>query len=184
MAVTIEEISGWLDQLEYKYKLEDDKVVLMTGDEDSTNIHFVKAKDEGRIFEWSMSIVDEEKKEKFKVKEHEHLSTLLAYLLQLNYTTKFGTWEYDAKDGEIAFNVEIPLEDAKMTFKQFERICSLTMDTLEYTDNIKKILATGEIPENKEDEMMEMLEALLAFTKQGSLAIAKKKLEEETEDGI
>ncbi len=176
MAVTLEEISGWLDQMEFKYKLEDDKIILFSSDEDSTNMHFLKAKDDGRIFEWKMIIVDEEKKEQFKVKEHEYLSTLLVYLLQVNYQTKFGTWEYDPKDGEITLNVEIPLEDAKMTYKQFERICSLTMDTGEYTDNIKKILETGEIPVNKEDEMMQMLKALLVM--------AEKELEAESEEGI
>jgi len=176
MAVTLEEIGGWLDQMDLKYKLEEDKIVLLSGDEKTTNFHFLKAKDEGRIFEWNMIIVDDEKKEQFKVKEHEHLSTLLAYLLQINYQTKFGTWEYDPKDGEISLKVEIPLEDAKMTFKQFERICSLTFDTEEYSQNFKEILETGKMPKSQEDELLEMFQAMLAM--------AKKELEAETEEGI
>ena len=176
MAVTLKEISGWLDQLELKYDLKDDKIIFFSGDESSTQMHVIKAREEGSIFEWSMGIVNDEQDGVFKVKEHKHLSTLLAYLLQVNYQTKFGTWEYDPKDGEITLNVEIPLEDAKMTFKQFKRICSLTLDTDEYTDNIKKILETGEMPKNEEDEMMQMLKALLVM--------AEKELEAETEDGI
>ena len=176
MAVTLKEISGWLDQLELKYDLGDDKIIFFSGEEDSAQMHVIKAREEGSIFEWSMGIVNDEQDGIFKVKEHEHLSTLLAYLLQVNLQTKFGTWEYDTKDGEISLKVEIPLEDAKMTFKQFKRICSLTMDTGEYTQNINKILETGEIPENKEEEMMQMLKALLVM--------AEKELEEEAEEGI
>lgn len=176
MAVTLTEISGWIDQLELKYDLKDDKIVFFSGEESSANMHVIKAKEEGCIFEWSMGIVNDEKDGIFNVKEHEHLSTLLTYLLQVNYQTKFGTWEYDPTDGEISLKVEIPLEDAKMTFNQFKRICSLTMDTEEYTQNIKKILETGEMPESQEDEMMQMLKALLAR--------AEKELEAETEDGI
>ena len=178
MAVTLEEISGWLDQLEYKYTLKDGKAVLMTGNDTYTNIHFITPRDDGRIFEWSMNMLDMENKSAFKVKEHKYLQTLLRYLLQLNYTTKFGTWEYNSESGLIAFNVEIPLEDATMTFKQFERICSMTMmDTLESTNNIRTILETGEMPEEKKDEMMDMFKAMLAK--------AQKELEEATaEDGI
>ena len=176
MAVTLEEIAGWLEQQEFKHKIEDESIVVITGTEDTTNIHVIKAKDEGRIFEWKMGIVDEEKKEQFKVKEHKYLPQLLAYLLQVNYQTKFGTWEYDPEDGEVAFNVEIPLEDATMTFKQFKRICSLTMDTSEYTNNIRHILETGEPKEdNSAAEMLEMLELLLEAAK-------KEKAEEEAKD--
>ncbi len=176
MAVTLEEISGWLDQLELKYDMKDEKIVFFLDDDNSTKMHVLKAKEEGCLFEWNMRIVNDEQDGVFKVKEHEYLSTLLAYLLQINYQTKFGTWEYDPKDGEINLNVEIPLEDAKMTFNQFKRICSLTLDTYEFTDNIKKILETGEMPKNQEDELLEMFQAMLAM--------AKKELEAETEDGI
>jgi len=160
MAVTLEEISEWLEQQEYNFGLEEDKIVLITSGEDSQSLHRIRAKDDGRIFEWNMVIVDETTA--LKVKEHKHLQTLLVYLLQMNYTTKFGTWEYDPTDGEIAFNIEIPLEDAVMTFKQFERICSMTMNTETQTNNIKKILETGEMPKDDEDERLAILEELLA----------------------
>jgi len=177
MAVTLEEIAGWLEKQEFKHKVEDEKIILMTGNEDHTNIHVIKAKDDGRIFEWKMNIVDEEKKEQFKVKEHKYLPKLLSYLLQINYQTKFGTWEFDPKDGEIAFNVEIPLEDAVMTFEQFKRICSLTMDTSEYTDNIRLILETGEPKEdNSEAELMARLEQLLAAVQED---LAEKTAEDD-----
>ena len=58
MAVTLDEISGWLEQLEYKYQKEEEQIMLMTGDDDSTSVHFIRAKDDGRIFEWKMSIID------------------------------------------------------------------------------------------------------------------------------
>ena len=168
MAVTLQEIAGWLEEQEFKFQQEDEKIIMMTGGDDNTNFHVIKARDEGKIFEWKMSIVDEEKKDQLKVKEHKHLLPLLTYLLQINFQTKFGTWEYDPADGEIALNVEIPLEDATMTFNQFKRICTLTMDTSEYTENIASILETGAVKEGAStDEMLAMLEGMLEELKRG-----------------
>ncbi len=168
MAVTLKQIVGYLDKadLKYDYNEEDERILLVSGDEDSTYTHFIRAKDDGDIFEWQMQILNANK-DSLHIKGHEHAAKVLSHILYLNYQTKFGTWEYDPTDGDIRLAVEIPLEDALITEKQFHRIAGLMLrDGSSHADQIMHILNTGEIPEDdKEAEMIAQLEAMLAQLK-------------------
>jgi hypothetical protein len=172
MAVTLEEIAGWLDTMGIEYLQGEDKILFGANNEDETNQrgYFIRAKEDGDIFEAQMQLMDE-KLNNITIKDHEHLSKVLEYILYLNYNTKFGTWEFDPSDGDIRLAVEIPLEDAKMTEKQFARVMSLLMrDGGEAAAEVREILKTGEIPK-KDDaaaEMLAKLEALLAAMKEDS----------------
>ncbi len=165
MAVTLEQIAGYLNNVELKYKHDEEKelIFLIASDEDSMYSHFIRAKDDGDIFEWQMQILDDTM-EHLNIKDHKYAGKVLSHLLFLNYKTKFGTWEFDPRDGDIRLAVEIPLEDALMTEKQFKRIMSLMLsDANKHADEILHILKTGEIPEdNSEAEMLAMLEEMLA----------------------
>lgn len=171
MAFTLEQITGYLDNVEFKYKheKEEERIVLVSGDEDSTYLHFIRAKEDGDIFEWNMQILDENK-DNLTIKNHKYENKVLSYILYLNYSTKFGTWEYDPSDGDIRLAVEIPLEDALMTEKQFMRIMSLMIkDAAKASDEILSILETGEIPKDDSDaEMIAKLEEMLAVLKGSS----------------
>lgn len=171
MAFTLEQITGYLDTVDFKYKYEkeEERIVLMTGDEDSTYLHFIRAKEDGDIFDWKMSILDKNR-DHLTIKDHEHAGKVLSYILLLNYNTKFGTWEYDPSDGDIRLAVEIPLEDALMTEKQFIRIMSLMIkDSAKASDEILSILETGKIPKDESDaEMIAKLEEMIAVLKGSS----------------
>lgn len=167
MAVTLEEITGFLDSLELKYEYDKDKeqILLINGDEDSTYVHFIRAQEDGDIFKWQMQILDENK-DSLTVKEHENLDKLLTHMLYLNYNTKFGTWEYDPSDGDIRLAVEIPLEDATMTKKQFTRVASLMLkDADKHVDELLQVLKTGEFPQQDDLEILALLEDMLATLK-------------------
>ena len=167
MAVTLEQIAGYLKELELKFTHdeEDERIVLFSGTEDSPYAHFIRTREDGGIFEWNMQILDENK-DTLKIKDKKYAGKVLEHLLYLNYQTKFGTWEFDPSDGEVRLAVEIPLEDALMTVKQFTRIASLMMDISSDVDDIMKILNTGELPkDDNEAEMIAKLEAMLAMLK-------------------
>jgi hypothetical protein len=170
MAVTLEQIIGYLENMDFKYDYskEKERILLISGDEDSTYTHFIRAKEDGDIFEWQMQILDENK-DNLMIKDHKYIGTVLAHLLFLNYRTKFGTWEFDPSDGDIRLAVEIPLEDALMTEKQFKRVMSLMLrDADKHADEILHILNTGEIPkDDSEADMIAKLEAMLATLKGG-----------------
>ena len=95
---------------------------------------------------------------------------LFSHLLFLNYKTKFGTWEFDPSDGDIRLAVEIPLEDALMTEKQFLRIKDFMVQNGDtHADEILHILKTGEAPEDdSKADMVAMLEKMLADLKSDS----------------
>ena len=180
MAVTLEEIAGFLTNMDLKhdYQKEKERIILAAGDADITTTHFIRAKEDGDIFEWQMQILDENR-DVLSVKDHQHAGKALSHLLYLNYQTKFGTWEYDPSDGDVRLAIEIPLEDALMTQKQFKRISSLMLgNSSAHVKEILNILKTGEAPqdESKED-LMAQLEAMLAQLKGGSSS-------ESSDDGI
>ena len=170
MAVTLKQLIGYLENAEMKYDYnegeENERILLVSGDENSTYAHFIRAKEDGDIFEWNMQILDANK-DNLHIKDHKYAAKVLSHILYLNYQTKFGTWEYDPSDGDIRLAVEIPLEDAQMTEKQFNRISGLMLrDGSSHADQIMHILNTGEIPEDdREAEMIAQLEAMLAQLK-------------------
>lgn len=168
MAATFEQIVGYLEKAELKFDYMEDKkvIVLMTSDEDSSYGHFIRLREDGELFEWQMQILDENH-DSLKVKEHQYLDKFLTHMLYINYNTKFGTWEYDPSDGDCRLVIEIPLEDALMTEKQFMRISSLMLrDADTYADELLHILETGEFPKKEDDgDMIAQLEAMLAKLK-------------------
>lgn len=164
MAVTLKEISEWLDIEEIKHEMNDERIAFLAGDEDNTQAYFIKAKENGDLFDATMQIVDENQKS-LSLKEQEHAGKVLEFILLKNYETKFGTWEYDPADGDVRLTVEIPLEDALMTQKQFSRIVQMMITSGTKTSvQIKEILKTGEIPaDDTEAEMLEMFKKMLAM---------------------
>jgi hypothetical protein len=164
MAVTLQEIKGWLTDIDVKHIEKEDTIAVIFGDSDSTYGLKIKLEEDGEMFQSYMNILEDDGAVK-KFKDEEHIGLILQHLLYLNYKTKFGTWEYDPRDGEVRLAVEFPLEDAKMTQKQLKRIIGLFMHNGdEHADEILTIAKTGEIPEEEssDEQMINMLRALLA----------------------
>lgn len=178
MAVTLETIATMLEEKEVKFHHDSEKevIVFAAGDEDTTQSHFIRTREDGEMFQWQMQLLDDNK-DTITIKDHAHAPVALSHMLGMNYNTKFGTWEYDLTDGDIRLAVEIPLEDALMTEKQFSRIFGYMIDNGQKgADAIRHILETGKIPEDNSDaEMLAKLEALMELLQKGSAS---------SEDGI
>jgi len=168
MAVTLNQIAQWLTEKEVNFHHDTEKEVIIfaTGNKGTMQYHFIRTKENGDIFEWQMQILDENKNQ-IMIKDHQYVTKALSHMLYLNYKTKFGTWEYDPSDGDIRLAIEIPLEDALMTTKQFDRILNyMIRDGQNGADDIRHILSTGEVSkESTEDNMIAQLEAMLAQLK-------------------
>lgn len=163
MAVTLEEIKGWLDakELNYKEAEQHDSAVHLAFSNDGFDGYVkIELEEDGELIqvycnEW---VADDEL---LKVKDHKYQLLVLQYLLDKNYREKFGTWELDPTDGEVRFAVEIPLEDNTLTEKQFNRIMYRAFNTQEEFEVIHKILETGEIPEDEEAGTSALLAELM-----------------------
>lgn len=158
MAVKLKEISSWLDSMGIKHfhDAEREQIVFGIGDgKEENNIQvFIRAREDGNLFTMDLEPMMDKNNRLDITPNHPHINTLLMRMLYENYECKFGTWEYDPNDGDIVMKVEIPLEDAKMTEKQFRRIFSITSAALDFVGVMKHIIKTGEVPED-DDEMIE-----------------------------
>ncbi|MCX6051031.1 MAG: hypothetical protein NTZ60_00820 [Campylobacterales bacterium] len=171
MAIELKQIVEWLEEQELKFQHIQEKsvIILMSGNEKETQTHFIRAKDDGVIFEWTMQLLDENN-DNIKIKDHKYSMQVLSHILYINYQTKFGTWEFDPSDGDIRLAVEIPLEDALMTKKQFNRVSEYMLGYgSSSASEIRQILKTGEVPKDPSNAaMVAQLEAMLAQLKGSS----------------
>lgn len=169
MAVTLEQIAGYLSEMgmEFDYDRENEVITSGAGDGSNAGAIFIRTKENGDIFTLQLEPLDDNHDSLDPASTHEHIGVLLPQLLYFNYNTKFGTWEYDPSDGDLRFSVEIPLEDALMTEKQFQRIISMLGTSLDHIGKIKHILKTGEAPENDiSGGMAELMEQFGEFLKE------------------
>jgi len=168
MAFTLEQISTWLTEKETKHKHDKEKelIIFGTGNGETHQSHFIRAREDGELFDWGMQLLDADLNN-MKIADNEYSAKILSHMLYMNFSTKFGTWEFDPSDGDIRLQVEIPLEDALMTQKQFSRIYGfMTKNGQEGADAIRHIMKTGEVPDDtKEEDMIAKLEEMLAQLK-------------------
>jgi hypothetical protein len=164
MAVTLIEVKRWLDNLEigYQESQKQESIILFgfQGKNESTYGVKIELEEDGELLQIYCNLLIDEDQNILKIKDHEHKALVLQHILNINYNEKFGAWEFDPSDGEIRFAVEIPLEDAKMTEKQFKRIFGHIMSSDERFLEILKIMETGELPEgNITDDLFASLMA-------------------------
>jgi hypothetical protein len=174
MAITYEEIKGYLDSEGIKYLWVEEGAYLATGF--NTSIY---RRDDGTP-NLAMAIKLEEDGEYFKlvapkVYVFKDGPTKLAFwqtLLMICWKTKLLEFEYDDNDGEVRCIVEFPIEDGTLTKRQLMR-CLRGMVSLieEYHPVISKARAEGVIqfndgtPDPAASALQAMIEQLLAAQK-------------------
>ncbi len=181
MAISLDQIEGFLKELDFKYWRDDSGEVIISGiSKGSTNGGlFFRALDNGDILNISMQPRDGD--DFFRLlSDSEHLNLVLPLLLKENYTNKFGNWEYNKDNGDIRYAVEIPLMDALVTKKQFERIMSIFWTALSAQERIVHTAKTGEVKNNTTSlEELAMLAKIL-----DELKSEIDKRSDDDEDGI
>ena len=163
MAMTLEEVSNILTEIDFKHQIEDKQIISLGGSDDHTLVFVIDLPEDGEMFQIEGRIVSEDNKV-VNAKDSEHIAVLMGYLLQRNFETKFGTWELNPETGSMRIMVEIPLEDNKLTQAQLKRIVNMMVGNSDEAAAIKSILKTGKIPEDtslsKEEMRAKLLEML------------------------
>lgn len=162
MAISLQQIKGFLEENDMKFQENDDLILSMIGNSGETTALFFRAREDGDIFEMQAEPLTDDNSQYDLDMNHPHTSLVMQYILRSNYQTKFGTWELDHKDGDLRFAVEIPLEDAVMTSKQFKRILSILSTVTDAQKAIKYIVEHGEFPSKKTDDVDSALMAEFA----------------------
>ena len=164
MAMTLQEVSDKLTNIgfNHSYEKEDEMIISRGTSSGETLALFIRLNEDGEFFDMSSRLLDGD--DFLQTKGTKYLQALMAYLLQRNYDTKFGTWEYDSEDGTISFAVEIPLEDNILTEKQLQRITGIMIGAGDEAKNIKHILEHGSLPLDGDAAAKKIaeLEAMLA----------------------
>ncbi len=128
MATNLSEIKKFLDEREFRYSVDETRQRIRLGfgaksykteDGDATIPVLIRLEEDGAYLEFSAPSL-------YHYKNGPNGFAVLGACLFICYTTKLVQFEFDPDDGEIRATIELPLEDAQLTSRQFHR-CLRTM---------------------------------------------------------
>lgn len=149
MAVNVQEIAEYLDQLGWDYRIDEEEDRIVTGVEGDHVEDFlivVQLDEEGKFFRlFAPQVLS-------GVKDHPHKAAILQAMLVISWETKMLQWEYDPSDGEIRAIIEFPIEDSTLTEKQFNRCLSGLVQLVDSVaiPRLREVMETGHDPGNVE----------------------------------
>jgi len=149
MAVNVQEIGEYLDQLGWDYRIDEEEERIVTGVEGDNVEDFlivVQLDEDGKFFRvFAPQVLS-------GVKDHPHKAAILQTMLVISWETKMLQWEYDPSDGEIRAIIEFPIEDSTLTEKQFNRCLSGLVQLVDTVaiPRLQEVMETGHDPGNVE----------------------------------
>ncbi|BAY83392.1 hypothetical protein NIES267_28800 [Calothrix parasitica NIES-267] len=149
MAVNVQEIAKYLDQLGWDYRIDEEEERIVTGVEGDNVEDFlivVQLDEDGKFFRvFAPQVLS-------GVKDHPHKAAILQTMLVISWETKMLQWEYDPSDGEIRAIIEFPIEDSTLTEKQFNRCLSGLVQLVDTVaiPRLQEVMETGHDPGNVE----------------------------------
>ena len=150
MGATLEQIAGFLDNKDWKYRLDPEESRILTGVYGENIEDFlivIQLDEDGEFFEIFAPRV------LAGVKDHPHKTAILQTMLCISWETKMLQWEYDPSDGEIRAIIEFPLEDAILTERQFYRCLHSLVQLVDELamPRLQTVMETGEDPGDLEE---------------------------------
>ncbi len=168
MATTYEEIIGFLNEEEIGFadlRESETKAIVVRftkgEDDDMPETVFIKLDEKGEFVHFY-------EPQRYKYADGEYKEKVLETLLAIQWESKMLQWEYDPRDGEIRACIELPLEDALLTKRQFLRVLHGLVQMMDgYHERIKRVMETGEDsgPADQRSAAIAQLEAMLAKLK-------------------
>ncbi len=148
MGTSYEEIRGFMDDSGLKYRMSDGDEYIITGfktnnyvdsDGDDGLRVVIRLREDGEYFEVFAPMA-------YQYADGPNKLAVMQALMMVQWKTKLIQYEYDAKDGEIRPIIEFPLEDSRLTQRQFLRVLhGLVQLVDEYDPVVRKAIETGEI---------------------------------------
>ncbi|GAA0681638.1 hypothetical protein GCM10009104_02920 [Marinobacterium maritimum] len=163
MAISTAKIKQYLDEVDFKYQ-ERDSDTIVTGftDDDSNRVMIViRLMEDGEFLQMrTLKHLDELVEEA----DPEKRTELLKWMLNKNYTTKTGSWEYDPDDHDHHLSIGHVIEDGDLTYKQFLRMLGVLTKSASLIPEMKEVLGINEAAidpvEQKRQELLAQLRAL------------------------
>lgn len=158
MAIKLDLIEKYLYSLDLKYeKINEETINLSVSNNNDKVLIFIILHDDGEYLE---------------VRTFKHLDDLLAeaseekrvdllkWMLENNYKTKFGTWEYNPENHQHHITIEHIIADGSLIEKQFTRIFNIICSSINHIPEMKKILGVAGGLSEKEKKRQELLAQL------------------------
>ncbi len=148
MATNLDEIRKFLDEKTLRYHVDEACQAVRLGfgatsyrmeDGDATIPVLVRLDEGGNFIEIASPSL-------YHYKDGPNGFAVLGACLFVCYTTKLVQFEFDPNDGEIRATIELPLEDATLTSRQFHRCLRTLIRVVDrYHPMIKAAMETGKI---------------------------------------
>ncbi|KKJ01260.1 YbjN domain-containing protein [Prochlorothrix hollandica] len=141
MAVTLDQLAQLLDQRNWHYQQDPESQCIYTG---------VKAQNLDKLFivlnlTENGEFLQLQAPQILSLTDHVYKGPTLQTLATIQYQVKMLRLEYDPSDGEIRGSIELPLEDASLTQRQFDRALNGLIQLVDHhaIPRLRQTLATG-----------------------------------------
>ncbi|SEG75145.1 hypothetical protein [Marinobacterium lutimaris] len=162
MAISLAKIKQYLDEVELNYDERDENTLAVGFSSEGNKIVIViRLMEEGEFLQMrTIKHLDG----LVETADPEKRANLLTWMLNQNYSTKTGAWEYDPDDHDHHISIGHVIEDGDLTKKQFVRMLSVLTNSAKLIPEMKEILGFGEESvdpvEQKRQELLAQLRAL------------------------
>ena len=161
MAISMKDVTDFLDEVGLKYKEKDETTILFPFSDDEIDekiLVAVSLQEDGEFL--SMRTV-KHLDDLVAEADEEKRRALLDWMLYHNYRSKLGAWEYDPSDHDHHLAVTLGIEDGSASKKQLMRMLSVMIKSVELIPEMKKVLGI-ESASSSDDENEKKRAALLA----------------------
>lgn len=152
MATTLDDLAGFLDEYDLRYRIDRNRAVILIGfaspsdaaayrtpDGDATVRLVVRLAEDGEF----LSVFSPNA---WNLDGCPHRAAVFEAIPAIQSQYKMLRFDYDPADGELRPNIELPLEDAGPTSRQFHRLIHGMLDGIQRFDRvIRHAMETGEV---------------------------------------
>lgn len=147
MATTLSTLARFLDRRNWRYQIDPANNRIITG------VQATQVAQLGLVLQLSENgeFLQLQAPQILQVPHHLYKGLLLQTMAHIEYQVKMLRLEYDPTDGEVRASIELPLEDAVLTERQFNRCLEGLVQLVdrEALPRLQTVLATGEDPGRK-----------------------------------
>lgn len=144
MATTLSTLARFLDRRNWRYQVDPANTRILTGVQATHVAQFLivlQLSENGEFLQFQAPQL-------LQVTDHFYKGVLLQTMAHIQYQVKMLRLEYDPMDREVRASIELPVEDAPLTERQFNRCLESLVQLVdqEAMPRLQAVLATGDDP--------------------------------------
>lgn len=152
MPTSIEQVQGFLDEYDLNYRVDPQHDAVLIGFGINPGTTTFRDGDGDPAIQFVIRVLERGEflaiftPEAWNVEDCLHKAAVFEALASIQTQYKMLRFDYDPTDGEIRPNIELPLEDAELTSRQFHRLLHGMLHGVQRFDGvIRHAMATGEV---------------------------------------